>query len=315
VRSCHIHPIFSATDLSDLDGNLHQAHSHITLQILQGIPISIMSQSMKEHERTDGGLCSRLESVSFYKYQEHTLQNFSLDIPLLHHRSPDPMSYLSLIVIVGCFLLRELWYQYSSYFSRDSVCKAPRRLHDAEQCRALLLKSTLSQRALPNQKLVAAFGIYNAFTTADPIWHAKFVHDAREKIRITDTRHWKALVAAASDLITERLCKLYPTGSRSIHLVPFVQVLVFTIVIRQFFPTVAVPSEAEVKTITSLINSLWLTSKQEHDQLSSAAISEFENRKIELSTAIHKLFGVPAEGRGNPLNILILPTKHFDELS
>jgi hypothetical protein len=74
---------------------------------------------------------------------------------------------------------------------------------------------------------------------------------------------------------------------------------------RQFFPAVAVASEEDVKTITSLINSLWLTSKQEHDHPSSAAISEFEKEKIELTDAIHEVFGVPAEERGNPLNILI----------
>jgi hypothetical protein len=164
----------------------------------------------------------------------------------------------------------------------------------------------LSQRALPNQRLVSAFGIDNAFTTTDPIWHAKFVHDAKEKIRITDTRHWKTLATAAADHITRRASKLCPTGSGSIHLVPFIQVLVFNIVMMQFFPEIAVPSEDDVKTITSLINTLWLASKQDQDHPSSStSTSQFEKHKAELSCAIPKVFGVYAKGRDNPLNILI----------
>ena len=48
------------------------------------------------------------------------------------------------------------------------------------------LHTPLESRAIPNERLVRAYGIDNAFTTSDDTWHKEFSKEAGKRINMTE---------------------------------------------------------------------------------------------------------------------------------
>ncbi|CAL3973492.1 unnamed protein product [Diplocarpon coronariae] len=151
---------------------------------------------------------------------------------------------------------------------------------------ALLKKSSLESRALPNARLVRAFSINNAFTTTDADSHRFFVTHAKDLVRSTDCE-WNALARGAASILEATLA----ANHAPLLLVPLVQSLVFRIVVIRFFPYAAAPSDVDVATITARINTLWLACKQCHATDPAA----LDREKKELLRKLHPL--TPSPGR------------------
>jgi len=187
-----------------------------------------------------------------------------------------------------------------TYFSRAHICTAPRRLVDVKQCRLILRRSTLSERAIPNQRLITAFSIDNAFTTTDPSWHKEFVALAKEKMGFRDGEQIE-IAGTAERIISQEIEEARDPG-RMIPLVVFVQGLVFQIVMMKFFPDVPIESDTDIEFMTSKINYLWLLSKTKES-------SELHQQKASLMEKLQDFFPVnlypDLNDRNNPLNILL----------
>ncbi|KAL2073068.1 hypothetical protein VTL71DRAFT_10392 [Oculimacula yallundae] len=138
------------------------------------------------------------------------------------------------------------------------------RIRNINAARRILCESTLESRAKPNQRLVNVFGINNAFTTTDPIYHREFVTQAKGLIR-PPNQGWETLTRSGKEIVGSRIEDIKlgsdSVNSGTLHLVRFVQNLVFRIVILKFFPESKTPSLEDVEFITTSINHLWMESK------------------------------------------------------
>ncbi|KAK0100727.1 hypothetical protein ONS95_007178 [Cadophora gregata] len=163
------------------------------------------------------------------------------------------------LVIPVIFLVCCLVAMYIRPSSGRHTC--PRRIHNILHVRRILRISTLESRAIPNKRLVAAFGINNAFTTTDVDYHRAFVSKAKELIRTKD-HGWVELSNTAQNIADSTLNPLREdSGILTLPLIRLVQSLVFRIVVMNFFPGSDMPSDEDVGFITAKINSLWLASK------------------------------------------------------
>ncbi|CAG8956223.1 hypothetical protein HYFRA_00003603 [Hymenoscyphus fraxineus] len=189
------------------------------------------------------------------------------------------------------------------YFTKraDKMDTAPQRLRDVNECRNLLKSSTLEQRAFPNQRLVSAFGIDNAFTTVDPILAKHFVNRSKALLK-TPSEDWKKLAQFASDQAKQFAIVKHKT-SESFPLLPMVQTLVFHVIMRKFFPQTPKPSDGDVEFVTSRINSLWIASKG----ITRQDEAHLHNQKKELHQRLQTMFSLSESqfGHENPLNILL----------
>ncbi|KAG4431986.1 hypothetical protein IFR05_012537 [Cadophora sp. M221] len=193
------------------------------------------------------------------------------------------------------------------YFS--SGVHGCRRIRSIQESRIKLSNSDLKSRAKPNERLVTAFGINNAFTTTDSGYHKTFVKQAKELIRTNDNE-WTSLAIAAADIVDHDLTSLRDeSNSEPILLVKFVQSLVFRIVIVKFFPGSDTPSAEDVDFITSKINSHWLASKHS----SGEDLMKLLNDKKELLRKLHSFIHPHTQARrciqdpveDNPLNWIL----------
>jgi hypothetical protein len=164
----------------------------------------------------------------------------------------------------------------------------------------LLKDSTLCDRAFPNQRLVKAFGIQNAFTTTNgDIYHA-FVLDVNKKLRM-EISDWEVVVRNALGHLDKLKTKVDDTVA---PLSPEVQtqIFVFKVIVQHFFPEISEISNFDVELITASINQLWTASK--------SCSSPLTARKKELLQAISTIFNISpdldpnGDGR-NPLNIIL----------
>jgi hypothetical protein len=163
--------------------------------------------------------------------------------------------------------------------------------------RKLLFNSTLKSRAMPNRRLVLAFGIDNAFTTVDPLRHKAFVNEAKDIIRMQET-DWKNLADAAIEIARRLSGEMQ--ASTLISLETSVQLLVFRVILGKFFPDVCpTPPDNDIEYLARNINTLWVASKCSNDQ------SELDQKRNEFLLIVASIFNC-SETSANPLN-LILP--------
>jgi len=163
-------------------------------------------------------------------------------------------------------------------------------------------RKPLESRAIPNQRLVRAFGIDNAFTTTDREYYREFRRRVELLLKINDER-WTHLAHTAMELARSGLQACTTEHDRmEILLVPFVQRMVLKFSMHVLF---SVPvdklDDDDVATIAEKINSLWMSSK------SAKPTKSMRSDQKELRAALQKIF--PRAGktaRENPLN-LILP--------
>ena len=163
-------------------------------------------------------------------------------------------------------------------------------------------RKPLRSRAIPNQRLVRAFGIDNAFTTTDAEYYRLFRRSVELLLKINEER-WKHLAHTATELALSGL-RHSPVidNRREVSLVPLLQkmVLKFSMHILFSLPVDELDDDA-IAIIAQKINCLWISSK--NSQLTKSMHSD----QRDLREALHKIFPQAGEtARENPLN-LILP--------
>jgi hypothetical protein len=150
---------------------------------------------------------------------------------------------------------------------------------------------------MPNQRLVFAFDIENAFTTVDPLRHKTFVKEAKDIIRMQEP-DWKNIADAAIE-IARRLSGEMKASS-FISLKTYVQLLVFRVILGKFFPDICPsPPDSDIEYLARNINALRVASKCSNDQ------SDLNRKRNEFLRNIASIFDC-SETSANPLN-LILP--------
>lgn len=205
-----------------------------------------------------------------------------------------------LFTAVVCFVLFTFSCLYL-YFAKPlnpttSYCGAPRYISNSTYARSLLANSSLDSRAIPNQRLVLAFGIDNAFTTVDANFHKYFVSKVKGLLRTQD-EEWRVIAERAANNLTRYTALTPPSGLISLE--TSIQLLVFRAVLGKFFAHLhQTSSDSDIEYITTTINILWIASKNPNDQEHLEHEKDVFLRKLE---SVLKC-DVAAE---NPLNIII----------
>jgi hypothetical protein len=132
-----------------------------------------------------------------------------------------------------------------------------RKIRSLHRGRALLTTplphlTPLASRALPNQRLVTAFGIDNSFTTTSYARHKTFRSSVEHLLRLSSTS-WQQTSTVAQALLRNH--------TNTLHLVPFVRQYVLTTILHIFFPDFTPFQSDAVVELGDLIHSLWLQSK------------------------------------------------------
>ncbi|KUJ10778.1 uncharacterized protein LY89DRAFT_689401 [Mollisia scopiformis] len=144
--------------------------------------------------------------------------------------------------------------------------QTPTFYHETAPCTALLQETTLTKRALPNRRLITAFGIENAFTTISPQIHQNFLNKVSALLEKSNNDISRRFLAADALRIGQEYIERSP--SPIVSLSKLVQVVVFRTVLTIFFPHVAkgftedgLLKDIDVKIISAQINKLWYDSK------------------------------------------------------
>ncbi|MCJ1462157.1 hypothetical protein MMC07_000757 [Pseudocyphellaria aurata] len=195
----------------------------------------------------------------------------------------------------------------------------PTRFKDRFRCENILgcgksngignisIQDAVKSRALPNQRLVQAFGIDNAFTTFDCDYRMEFRKEAKEKLNLAVGK-WKDLTFFAKELLGKSLET--EASKKVVFLIPLLQSLTLKISMNILFKLD--PFTLDDKAISNLvcqINKLWLESK-----LVPLNTMLLENLKKELEENLGKIFPgkridtkeTPIDSKEKPMN-LILP--------
>ncbi|KAK8080308.1 hypothetical protein PG997_008126 [Apiospora hydei] len=177
---------------------------------------------------------------------------------------------------------------------------------------ARTLGERLLIRAFPNQRLIDAFGINNAFTTTDTWVHKRFVRYATGLInRVNaDNEEWRHLSLLGQDTLRRLLSAEsgHEPGDQQqrLHLTSTVRILCFVVVLHFLFPEVENIDLQAARNVTEDINRLWVQSKD-----ASRPVSEREQDRLvtmirhmlPMNGQLYDIYG-PGE-QSNPLNITL----------
>ena len=200
-----------------------------------------------------------------------------------------------------CVLLVAMRYRYT--LSRtDST--AVQQIRHLDLAITVLRDSTLNSRAIPNRRLVTAFGIDNSFTTASLEKNRSFIARVQGLLR-TDDGDFSRLASNAMRMFYHRLQLMGTTNN--VPLVEMVQVLVLRVVLDKFFPEIPTPSEADALSITRNINIQWVRSKDGNTSFDPTQVQSQRALKSALRTVfqLHHNSHVSLAAESNPLNILL----------
>ncbi|KAL9606968.1 MAG: hypothetical protein Q9167_008070 [Letrouitia subvulpina] len=166
----------------------------------------------------------------------------------------------------------------------------------------------LESRALPNYRLVKAFGIDNAFTTMSESYLRQFKTLATQKFSKLDPSQWKTLAKAANVLVRRGIEKdtwkdNKTTSHNVINMTPFVQLTSLKVALFVLFEIDPMSLEDRIVfEVADSINRLWLGSKSSYTDEKSLA-----SERKRLMAALGEIFpDRPKTPKDNPLN-LILP--------
>jgi len=158
----------------------------------------------------------------------------------------------------------------------------------------------LQSRAIPNERLIRAFGINNAFTTTDENYHKEFLQKARGLLQ---RKHddWRHLGEVAKDL-TEQMTR-EGAEKGNISLVTVVQVVALKVAIHVLFDMpIDKLADGTIGSLAKTINKLWIGSKAV-----KPTDSLLQKHQQDLEEALKEIFLIREDTpRSNPLN-LILP--------
>ena len=151
----------------------------------------------------------------------------------------------------------------------------------------------VESRARPNQRLVKAFNIDNAFTTKDDEDRKSFTHEARTKLSEIKEADWKRIAGHADALLQHGL------GRKQCCLDSLVRSMSFKITLHTLFELDPMKMEDEfIEAITSSINDLWVESKN--------LVEPSAPTKKKLREALARFFpNTEFSGQGNPLNFIL----------
>ena len=200
------------------------------------------------------------------------------------------------------FLCIGTWYYFfwskpkQTRFKDEAQCRKIIGRHD---CKAKLRSTWVKARAIPNQRLITAFGIHNAFTTFDDSDRAHFYKDATQKLRLSIGR-WKDLAKFARELVSKSLQTELNRGE--IPLVPLVQSLALKVVMSALFDPISLTrNDDTVSDLAHQINELWLESK-----LSPMDGARIRYLKSGLEENLGKIFpGQSLEPERTPMNFIL----------
>ena len=159
--------------------------------------------------------------------------------------------------------------------------------------------SLLQSRAFPNQRLVRAFNIDNAFTTTDDDYYRQFRGHAAGLLQ-RDAQGWKNLGDVARMVVRQMVEKERQT--KKIRLVPLVQVVVLKTSIHAFFELpIDTLDDHIIGVIAETINKLWIASKAPCPTDTSIQRHQHAQRE-----ALKRVFpDMDDTPRGNPLNVIL----------
>ena len=153
--------------------------------------------------------------------------------------------------------------------------------------------SAVESRAGPNQRLVKAFNIHNAFTTTDDQYRKSFTNKVASKMSALNEGDWKRIADHAENLVQRDL------EGKQCCLDSFVRSMSLKITLHALFRLHPMSMEDEtIEEITSSINDLWVESKK--------SVEPSAPMKNKLRRALARFF--PNEqfsGQENPLNFIL----------
>ncbi|KAF2839284.1 hypothetical protein M501DRAFT_914608, partial [Patellaria atrata CBS 101060] len=157
--------------------------------------------------------------------------------------------------------------------------------------------SQLESRSGPNQRLVAAFGINNSFTTVNNDYNKQFRSFTERLIKITD-EEWYIIAGDASKVLLGKL----PENDIKLPLVPIVQNLTLKLSLAVLFDVNPHSvNDISVSIVAKEINRIWLASKEPETLENWVAQGDIHQALRNILPNLNPLLD-----RQNPMN-LILP--------
>ncbi|KAM3069571.1 hypothetical protein ACMFMF_008786 [Clarireedia jacksonii] len=201
-----------------------------------------------------------------------------------------------------CFLYEIVCYiSQLQFFQHKRTCAAKHTefIRDLDYAEAILKFTVLSSRSRPNQRLVMAFDIDNAFTTFDLQFHREFVARAKGLLHKPEPS-MSLIVENTTQFLSDKSSQIQVGAA--VSLLPLVQELCFRFVMDTLLASSSInqPSISSVSRITELINSLWVASKLCN---SSGHPEKVFSMKEEVRRELDLVFSDSTER--NPLSILL----------
>ncbi|KAI1772095.1 hypothetical protein F4818DRAFT_187897 [Hypoxylon cercidicola] len=163
------------------------------------------------------------------------------------------------------------------------------------------VRGRLRARAIPNERLIIAFGIDSSFTTEDPTVHYEFLRRANINISKMEPEHCAEFFNAAKLALDRTVAHLGPSAQHALPLARVVRSVVFITTLHKFFNVnpLSVDIETAIQA-TEVINRLWVQSKLPEQA------GEDADRRL-LQHALERLLPewFPCKPRDHPLNIII----------
>ncbi|KAI5923928.1 cytochrome P450 [Camillea tinctor] len=214
--------------------------------------------------------------------------------------------FILALLIITYFLHSRLFPPQPIPISPPTTLEAHRSIADFSALGANSLSARLRLRALPNARLITAFGLVNSFTTTDRTVHALFLRKANAAIRGVD---WAALPALAENILDRTTAHLRRPADDDprVPLAALVRTSTLVLVLAVLFGTE--PRAVELKhaqAAAEAINRLWLRSKSSAP--SAYPASQDADRAL-LAAALERLLPEQCAPRGkpadHPLNLII----------
>ncbi|KAI0169970.1 hypothetical protein GGR52DRAFT_552390 [Hypoxylon sp. FL1284] len=161
------------------------------------------------------------------------------------------------------------------------------------------IRDRLRARAIPNQRLVEAFGIVSSFTTEDPTIHSEFLRRAKIDINKMGPEHCVEFFNAAKTALDRTVAHLELPAQHTLPLARVVRAFVLITTLNKFFGTD--PSTADVEAAiqaTEAINRIWVQSKT-----GAVTRQDADQMQYALERLLPERF--PCEAEEHPINILM----------
>lgn len=173
--------------------------------------------------------------------------------------------------------------------------KVRKQVDPASDGRSFLARSTVAERAPSFRSRAEAFGINNAFTTSNQVYHDNFAAETRLRINLS-FEQWEGLAKAALDNIDQVSCLQHRRSLRSMVLI-----LVLRVAMAMFFPNVDEPSHADLLFLSSSMHTLLINMNEPSERL--------QRRRMATNDRLRVIFDLDPfaeiEPENHPLNHLL----------